>query len=380
MRILIATDSYPPKVDGVADTAIRMVRELRARGHQLQVIAPRPAGHGEATDAAVGHRPSIGLPHYPEVRVGLPVLRPRWSGAGPDAAIILTPGPIGLSVLATLPRRCLRVVVHTTDIGAYLAAYRAGLLRAPMRLVLRWMGREADWTLAPTAHVARGLRRDGLRRVVVWGRGVDHDLFRPGRRSASVRAMLSGGSPDAHVVLYVGRLAREKRLHDLEHAIRSLPEVRFAFVGDGPLRTSLERRLDGSGTTFTGYLRGEQLAAAYASADCFAFPSDSDTFGQVVLQALASGVPPVVVAGTGTAELVRHGIDGLHVPARDPVALRAAIERILADGAVRRAMSIAAMEAGARRSWPPLIDELEAMLAGRYPRAARQTVASAGAP
>lgn len=379
MRILIATDSYPPKIDGVADTAARLVSELRARGHELQVIAPRPAGQAEETDAGVDRRPSIGLPQYPELRIGLPLLAPRWKGAGPDAAVILTPGPIGISVLAALPRRCLRVVVHTTDIAAYLTAYRAGLLRLPMRVVLRWMGREADWTLAPTAHVARGLRRDGLRRVVVWGRGVDASLFRPGRRSPAARALLSGGSPDAPVVLYVGRLAREKRLHDLEHAIRCLSHVRFAFVGDGPLRPALERRLKDSGTVFTGYLRGEELAAAYASADCFAFPSDSDTFGQVVLQALASGTPPIVVAGTGTAELVRHGIDGLHVPPRDPEALRSAIESILSDGAVRRAMSIAAMQAGALRAWGPLIDELEAMLAGRYPRGARPAMAPPGA-
>ena len=138
------------------------------------------------------------------------------------------------------------------------------------------------------------------------GEGVDAELFNPSRRDAEMRRLLTGGETDKPLVIYVGRLAREKRLLDLYEAARQLPDVRFAVVGDGPEREALERRFAGVPTVFTGFLRGERLAQAFAAAEVFAFPSESETFGQVVLQAMASGVPPIVVRGTAPAEFVRR--------------------------------------------------------------------------
>lgn len=360
MRILIATDSYPPKIDGVADTAAVLARELAARGHQVEVVAPGP--RAPADGPGVRRRPSLPMPLYPELRLGLPVVFDR--GEPPEAAIILTPGPIGLGALARLPSHVPRIVIHTTDLEAYCRAYRMRPAAPAARTILRWMSRRGDWTLAPTVHACRALRRQGHRRLVVWGRGVDTELFHPGRRSLVMRERLSGGQPEAPLALFVGRLAREKRLLDVDLAVRTLSGVRFAIVGDGPLRPSLEQAWRREAVVFTGYLRGEDLAAAYASADLFAFPSDSETFGQVVVQAMASGLPPIVVSGSAPAELVRHEVDGLHVPPRDPEALRDAIARLVADEELRGRMSAAAAESAGARSWAVLISRMESLLAG----------------
>lgn len=360
MRLLIATDSFPPKVDGVADTAAVLVRMLTARGHDVEVLAPGPRRSDDGP--LILRRPSLPAPFYPELRLGLPRLFDR--GEPPDGAIILTPGPIGLGALVRLPGHIPRVVIHTTDLEAYFRAYRLGPAVPAARILLRWMSRRCDWTLAPTVHACRGLRRAGHRRLRVWGRGVDTELFNPGRASGPMRELLSGGNPGAPLALYVGRLAREKHLEDLDLAVRTLRgNVRFAIVGDGPLRSRLERAWRDEPVVFTGYLRGEQLAAAYASADLFVFPSSSETFGQVVVQAMASGLPSVVVADSAPGELVRHEVDGLHIRARDAEGLRDGIARLAADAELRREMGRAAVESARARSWPVLVDTLESLLA-----------------
>jgi glycosyltransferase involved in cell wall biosynthesis len=191
---------------------------------------------------------------------------------------------------------------------------------------------------------------------------VDEELFAPRRRNERMRARLTGGELDKPLVLYAGRLAAEKRLIDLCDAAAMLPGVRFAFIGDGPQRDALERRNHQMRAVFTGYLRGLPLAEAFACADVFAFPSDTDTFGQVVLQAMASGVPPVVVAGSAPAQLVPEGIAGLHVPARDPRALANAIRWLTAHPDAHDEMGSAARKHALGYSWDTLVDRLEVLL------------------
>jgi glycosyltransferase involved in cell wall biosynthesis len=182
-----------------------------------------------------------------------------------------------------------------------------------------------------------------------------------------MRARLTGGEPERPLVLYVGRLAREKRILDLLEATRRLRGARFAIVGDGPQRAELERLFPPDRTTFTGYLRGEPLAAALASADAFAFPSDTDTFAQVVLQAMASGTPPVVAEGTAPAQFVEHETTGLHAPARSPGGFAETLARLLGDEALRHRLAGAAVESAAARSWDALVDDLERLLEGATP-------------
>lgn len=364
MKIVVASDSFAPKIDGVADTAGVIARTLTARGHRVRVLAPGP-GPEQIDRYPVIRLASVPFPCYTELRVAWPVppVRRLLRAEPPDAAVVLTLGPVGLATALALPAHTRLIHIYTTDMPRYLRAYRlTGLLR-PLEALARRVCARAAITLCPTAVVRDELATRGYPRLRVWGRGVDTEIFRPERRSAWMRLRLTGGEPERPLVLYVGRLAREKRLLDLYEAARRLSGVRFALVGDGPERELLERRFASVPAVFTGYLRGETLAAAFAAADIFAFPSDTDTFGQVVLQALASGVPAIVPTGTAPAELVPHGIAGLHVPPRDPNALADAIDRLVHEPDQRIAMARAARTHAASYSWPALLDQLEAMLA-----------------
>ena len=366
MRVLIASDAFPPKVDGVSDTAALITRTLRARGHRVAVLT---AIRGEQSfgDVPVVRVRSVPFPLYPEVRASWPFQRANQvvRRFRPDAAIVLTPGPVGLAVTRALQPATRLVHIYTTDIPHYLRDYHLGCFAPLVERQLRNLTARAFVTLCPTETVGADLERRGHIRVEVWGRGVDTALFHPGRRDDRIRSLLCGGEPEKTLVMYVGRLAREKRLDDLRAAAQRLPGLRFAIVGDGPLRDRLERDFAPLSTVFTGYLRGEELATAFASADIFAFPSESETFGQVVLQAMASGVPPVVVRGTAPAEFVPCPSAGLHVPARSPDALADAIRGLARDPARRAMMGRASVAEATRFSWDALIDRLEGYLGCR---------------
>lgn len=365
MKLVIASDAFAPKIDGVSDTAGIVARSLAARGHEVVVVAPGP-GETRMDGYRVARLGAVAFPLYPELRLAFPVWRLRrlFERLQPDAMLVFTPGPVGVSAAMAMQPGMRMVHIYTTDIPEYLSAYHLGLVNSGVERMLRWMSARAVATLCPTEHVRGALEVKGHARLAVWGRGVDTELFHPARRSADMRARLSGGEPEKPLVLFVGRLAREKRLIDLYKAGKQLPGVRFALVGDGPERDYLERKFAALPAVFTGYLRGEQLAAAFASADVFAFPSDTDTFGQVVLQAMASGVPPVVVAGSAPAEFVEHEAAGLHVSPREPAALAAAIRKLALDGPARSAMATVAAERARTYSWDALIDRLECIARG----------------
>jgi glycosyltransferase involved in cell wall biosynthesis len=364
MRIVIATDSFAPKVDGVADTAAVVARTLVRRGHQVRVVAPHP-GETRVDGFRVLRERSIANPLYPELRLAVTAdaLRSLLCRRPPDGLIVLTPGPIGVRAVRLAPPWLPIVNIYTTDVPHYLHAYGLGPAAGAVVRVLRWMAHRSTATLCPTEVVRRDLAARGFPRLHVWGRGVDLALFNPARRSAEMRRRLTGGEVDKPLVLYVGRLAREKRLTDLYAAARMLSGARFALVGDGPERDALERRFATIPSVFTGYLRGEPLAAAFASSDVFAFPSDSETFGQVVLQAMASGVPPIVVAGSAPAEFVPNHLAGIHVPALDPPALARAIVALTADPARRAAMALQARRHAGTFDWTTLTAQLEGLLA-----------------
>lgn len=373
MRLLLLTDSFAPKIDGVADTAGIVRASLQRRGHEVSVIAPQPAER-VTDEPGVVRIPAFPLPGYAEVRMGyrLDRLRTAVREAAPDAALMLTLGPVGVAGAYFLPRDTRLVHLYTTDMPSYLRTYHFGLFAGVLDRLLRSLGERAAATLCPTEVIRADLSARRVARLGVWGRGVDTALFRPERRSGEMRARLTGGHPERPLVLYVGRLAREKRILDLLEATRQLRHVRFAFVGDGPMRGQLERLFPADRTVFTGYLRGEPLAEAFASADVFAFPSDTDTFAQVVLQAMASGVPPVVAAGTAPAQFVTDGVSGLHAPARSPRDFAAAIGRLVCDEPLLSMLSSGARAGVAGRSWETLVDSLEALLVGPAgPRSAR---------
>ena len=201
------------------------------------------------------------------------------------------------------------------------------------------------------------LRVHGFRRLRLWGRGVDTDRFHPRYRSQAWREAV-GVRQDEQLLLYVGRLAPEKRLDLLVEAIPTLPNTRLVFVGDGPARPLLEQQLRGAAVHFAGYLRGEELATAYASSDLFVFPSDTETFGQVIQEAMASGLPVVAARAGGSIDLVHDRTTGMLFAPGSVIELRARVAELLAAPLWARTLGRAGRCLAERRSWPHVIADL----------------------
>jgi glycosyltransferase involved in cell wall biosynthesis len=368
VRALMLTDTVD-ELNGVAGT-MRRLADYAARhpGRGIEVVA---CGGG---NSAPGLRrlstvTDVEVPAYGDRawRLGVPALVELAALVEDREVEVIhaaTPGPMGLAgllVARLLGRRF--VATHHTELARYVGELTGDRLAAELTgRAVRWFYGQAERVYAPSRAAGRALMDDGVdpRRIFIFGRGVDLELFRPDRRSRLTRRRLGAG--DGAVVLYVGRLSPEKGLPLLAEAFRlasaSRPDLTLALVGEGPGRPALERALAGARHRFLGPLTGEALAAAYASADVFCLPSATETFGQVVQEAAASGLPAVVLERGAARESVEHGITGLVVPG-EPEALAAALGRLADDRGLRRALGAAARRAaGARRGWDEVFDEL----------------------
>jgi glycosyltransferase involved in cell wall biosynthesis len=292
LRIALVTETYPPEVNGAAMTIGRLVDGLLARGHCVQLIRPsRDAGeqyqHWGKLDVAP--QPGFRIPFYPQVRVGLPVgrrLRQLWRKSVPDIVHVFTEGPLGAAAVFSARRLGLPLSSSFhTNFHTYSGHYGLGLLAGPIVAYLRCFHNQTACTLVPTAALACQLESLGFRNLRVLARGVDIDLFSPSRRDPTLRQSW-GVACDDPVALYVGRLAAEKNLNlvvDAFLAMRAVkPRARLVLVGDGPLAATLRSRLPEA--VFCGMRTGVDLAAHYASADIFLFPSLTETFGNVTLE------------------------------------------------------------------------------------------------
>jgi glycosyltransferase involved in cell wall biosynthesis len=276
-----------------------------------------------------------------------------------------TPGPMGLAGLVVarlLGRRF--VATHHTELARYAVELTGDRLAAELTArAVRWFYAQADRVYVPTRAAGQGLLAEGVdpERIFIFGRGVDGDLFRPERRSRLARRRMGGR--EATIVLYVGRLSPEKGLPLLvdafRRASRTRPGLTLALVGEGPARPELERALAGTSHRFLGPLRDEALAAVYASADLFCLASATETFGQVVQEAAASGLPAIVVDRGAAQESVEDGVTGLVARAGDPESLAGCLGRLADDPALRAALGGAARRAAlARSGWDEVFDGL----------------------
>jgi glycosyltransferase involved in cell wall biosynthesis len=357
MRVAIITENFLPKIDGVTRTLSKVLEHLRAGGHRAVVLGPTGAPRRYA-GARVFAAPGLPIPFYPELRMLLPVpsLAGRLQRFHPDVVHVVDPMVLGAAGI-TWARRLGYPVVSSyhTNLAAYCGYFHLSALERPLWRYRKTLHNACDVTLCPSPSTMRALAKEGFERVAVWSRGVDTSLFDPIHRSAAWRAEVTGDA-ERPIVLYVGRLSHEKNLSALIEAFRLLVRSHSApphlvLVGDGPARADVEQSLRGLPATCTGYLRGDDLAQAYASADVFAFPSLTETFGQVTLEAMASGLPVVAFAAEGTRDLVTHEHTGLLVTERTPAAFAAAL-RLLLDSPVLRARLSAAGSTFARdRSW-----------------------------
>lgn len=371
MRIAYVTETWPPEINGVALTAQRTVEWLRARQHAVTVIRPRQrADRGAAArDPHSWLVAGLPIPMYKPLRFGLPMtgeLRARWQqdGARPDLVHVATEGPLGASAVAAA--RALGIPVTSdfrTNFHLYSRHYGAGWAAPLVLRYLRWLHNRTQLTCVPTEAVAADLARQGFERTAVVGRGVDVERFSPWHRSRKRRATW-GAHCGSVVVLHVGRLAAEKNVALVLrsfHAIKArLPDAVLVWVGDGPLRQRLQRKHRDA--VFTGTLQGQALAEAYASSDLFLFPSLTDTFGNVTLEALASGLV-VVAFDTGSAAVhVEHGVSGWLVPPGDETwfveAATDAAVRLRDRPQMRRHATAAAQ----RANWHTVLGRFESLL------------------
>ncbi len=371
MRVTIITESFPPDINGVAHSVVRVAEHLVARGHHPLVIAPEPASGTARVAGALPYPvvrvPSMPMPGYPTFRLGLPSrkLTEAVVGHGTEVVHLASPFFLGARGSAVAQRLGLpHVAVYQTDIPSYAGAYSplggtAGAFRwgslgeAAAWRWLRGIHNGADRTLAPSTASATALHAHGVERVWLWRRGVDTVRFDPRHRSAAVRRALT---PNGEVLVgYVGRLALEKRV-DLLAQIAKRPGVRLVLIGGGPAELLLRKAMPGA--VFLGPRQGAQLARLYASLDVFVHSGPYETFGQTVQEAAASGVPVVAPAAGGPVDLVVDWVTGYLVPPLSASALDDAVGRLVHSPELRVRMGAAAREQVLTRSWGAVVDEL----------------------
>lgn len=323
-HITIVTETFDPEVNGVASTLRHLCQGLMQRGHRVTVIRPHQPHEAPGPVACAGDAlfsdehivAGLPLPGYPDLRIGLArpgTLVRLWRAQRPDALYVATQGPLGWSAVTAARRLQLPVTSgFHTNFHRYSRYYGAGFLEQLLCAYGRWFHNRTNRTLVPTRAMQQRLADMGIIETGLWSRGVDCSRFNPARRDASLRQAWRLG-PDDRAVLYVGRLASEKNLQmavTCFERLRSLhPRARLILVGDGPLKQRLSQRHPDY--IFCGTQRGDALARHYASGDIFLFPSKTDTFGNVVTEAMASGLAVVAFDDAAAREHIRHEDNGM---------------------------------------------------------------------
>jgi glycosyltransferase involved in cell wall biosynthesis len=372
------TETYPPEVNGVAMTEARLVQGLRARHNGVRVVRPRQAG--DAALAAVDGDflvRGVPIPRYEGLKMGLPCtgkLVELWRRERPDVVHIATEGPLGRSAL--LAARALGLPVCSefrTNFHAYSAHYGLGFLNKLILGYLRRFHNATQATMVPTQALHDELQRAGFRDLLTVARGVDTRRFDPAHRSEALRAQW-GVAPDDLVVTCVGRLAPEKNLSTLLDAFdaihRAQPRARLVLVGDGPMRKELEARRPDA--IFAGQRMGEDLAAHYASADLFLFPSITETFGNVTTEAMASGLAVVAYDYAAARRVIVQGENGALVPYDERAAFVATAVRTAADLANCRVLGARARTSVMALDWDGIVAQVEGVMTSVIARRAAQ--------
>jgi len=370
LRIAFVTESFLPKIDGIVTMLTRTVKCLRDAGDEVMIFAPS-GGPSELYGAEVVSMPSIAFPLYPELRLAPPrtSMRRKLEQFQPDVLHILEPALLGIGGIYYCQELNIPLVVsYHTNLPAYLSYYKLGAIEKITWKLMRERHRRANLNLCTSTAMVDELSSHGIGNLALWERAVDSERFRPVGPSAETRALLSGGQPSKPLLLYVGRLSAEKNVGQLKELFPAIPDMRLAIVGDGPLRRELERQFDGTATVFTGYLEGDDLVKAYASADLFVMPSRTETLGLVLMEAMAAGCPVVACRAGGVPDAVEDGATGFLF---DPAQPSSFVETVL--HAHNGSGRLSAIRAKARHdveqhSWAAATDKLRLL----YCRAAEE--------
>jgi glycosyltransferase involved in cell wall biosynthesis len=370
MKIAMVTETYPPEVNGVARTVQEMVEGLRRRGHAIRLARPRQGETDKPYLDGNLHEwlgRGIAIPRYPQLKMGLPAkgaLLRQWREWRPDVVHIATEGPLGWSALAAAEALSIPLASDFhTNFHSYSRHYGAGWLARPVMAYLRYFHNRAGCTMVPTGEMAEELSNCGIRGLRVVGRGVNPAVFSPTKRSRALRARW-GATEDTPVALCVSRFAPEKNFPLVIQAFEAIRAVRrdarLVLVGDGPMTEELRRR--NVGYVIAGRLVNGELSAHYASADIFLFASTSETFGNVVLEAMASGLGIAAYRYAAAREHLRDGESALLAPLDDEKAFMAAAVRLACDLPLARRLGRAARAAAEDITWERIVRDFEAVL------------------
>ena len=389
MRIAMVTETYPPEVNGVARTVALMVEGLLRRGHEIQLVRPRQNAADTAA-AEDGYEEllvtGIPIPRYPQLKMGMPsrrALERAWRARRPDLVHIATEGPLGWSALAAARRLELPVATDFhTNFDAYSKHYGFSWFARAVQAYLRRFHNRTDCTMVPTSELADQLKKSGFHDLRVVGRGVKPEVFSPAKRSAELRAGW-GANEDTPVALCVSRFAPEKNFPLVIEAYEAMraarPDIKLVLVGDGPMSESLKRR--NVGYVIAGRLVNGALSAHYASGDIFLFPSITETFGNVTMEAAASGLGIVAYNYAAAREHLVHEHSALLAPFDDRAAFIAEAVRLARDLPLARRLGGAARSAAEPVTWDRITGDFEAVLLEVAASRARPELRpSAGAP
>jgi glycosyltransferase involved in cell wall biosynthesis len=355
MRIAIFTETFVPALDGVVTRLRSTIDELLKVGDEMLVIAPS-YGEGPAYYHDVRIHRVAGVPFPPYPQIMLAPSNPRVGRAlkkfEPDLIHAVNPFVLGSGAPFYAHRMGVPLVAsYHTNVTTYARFYGLGIGERAGRWWTRTLHNRAHVNLCTSETTRKYLSENGVERLHVWPQGVDTVRFHPKKRSEEWRFKLSGGHPESPVLLYVGRLGREKNIGSLKAVLRAMPDVRIALVGDGPARGELEEEFAGMPAVFSGTRRGAELTAAYSSADVLVFPSTTETLGLAMLEALSSGLPVVAARAGAAHEVVEEGVNGLLYEPEDRDSLVETVRRVLEDGELRARLGEGARATAETRDW-----------------------------
>ncbi|MEM8505930.1 MAG: glycosyltransferase family 1 protein [Cyanobacteria bacterium P01_D01_bin.1] len=361
MRIAIFTETFLPKVDGIVTRLKHTVEYLQSFGNEVCVFCPE-GGLTEYKGAKVQGVSGFPLPLYPELKLALPrpSMREAIEAFNPDLIHVVNPAVLGLGGIYYSKSLDIPLVAsYHTHLPKYLEHYNLGMLEGVLWELLKAMQNQAAINLCTSTAMQQELTEHAIERVEVWQRGVDTELFRPELRSEEMRSRLTQGHPDSPILIYIGRLSAEKEIDRIKPVLESIPDARLALVGDGPYREELEQHFEGTATNFVGYLAGEELGAAYASADAFIFPSRTETLGLVLLEAMAAGCPVIAANAGGIPDIVTNGVNGFMFDPTDEQGAITATRKLLGMKAERELLRQNARVEAERWGWEGATRQLE---------------------
>ncbi len=360
LRVALFSETFLPKLDGVVTVMCLLMDHLRSIGAEAVLFSGGKHVESYQGYPIVSITPGIPMPMYPEITMSLPrqgtfnILKEF----DPDIVHIASPFHTGLRFIR-FARRLDKPLVMSfhTHVMEMARFYRLGFLQRPLWAINRFVYSKADYRWATSKRVQSELIEHNFGPTGLWRRGVDPDIFSPKHCDDDMRARLTNGQTDKTLLLFVGRVAPEKQIQQIKHVLEAIPNTHLAIVGDGPFRDKLEKTYNGMSVTFAGYLKGKELSKAYCAADIFVFPSAIETFGLVVAEAMATGLPVVSSRVGGIPEIIDSGVNGYIFEPNDIEQMIAYVRELATEPEKRKRVGKLAHQSVQHLTWPSIMNE-----------------------